>query len=456
MKRRWSKYILSPQAAGLLAVLVALCCLASSIGPLLQNGDSAVYNDQIDARALGHRSTHFGYLALGMVFRALLPGETDTVMNVMTLLLGCMGIYAAYWLAYKLSASRWASVLSAAALLAAPAYVKGMVLSEVDVPLTAFLLVAFALLLSERTVLAGACYGAALTVSPLAGLTAPAFVLLLGLQRKAKYGWRERARTLLTFAGSSALIYLPLLLLTWNDYWFGGRGVVTAARLPFSLSAQLSRAQRFLLDQGGPLIAFWLLSLALALRARAYGAVAAVLAMLVTITVFGERFSNVPVQLPVVAFSFALCAFAMSTGPRYLRATLGLAFAALTLFRAERALAEVHKDVAHLAAERATYLAIRDSSPYPILLANVRNFQQSRRLERILFGSSQPERALPRNGLRKQCARLARDKTDYAIWFVAPPFKIPCARLKKRYELSKRRVNGARFQLLLPKDRAAP
>jgi hypothetical protein len=103
---------------------LALCLL---LEPVLQNGDAAVYNERIDARDLGERTVHIGYVALGIAFRALLPaGPTDLVMNAMTLVLGLVGQLAVYASALRLSRSPLASAVAALALLAVPAYLRGI------------------------------------------------------------------------------------------------------------------------------------------------------------------------------------------------------------------------------------------------------------------------------------------------------------------------------------------
>jgi hypothetical protein len=54
------------------------------VRPVLQNGDTAVYNDQIDAHFFTGRAIHIGYFMLGALFHALLPFRTDTSMAKVT------------------------------------------------------------------------------------------------------------------------------------------------------------------------------------------------------------------------------------------------------------------------------------------------------------------------------------------------------------------------------------
>jgi hypothetical protein len=78
------------------AALALVSWLGALTAPVLQSGDAAVYNDQVNRRHLAVRMSHIGYLALGIVFRALLPGPTDLVMNRMTVVIGVAGLAVIY------------------------------------------------------------------------------------------------------------------------------------------------------------------------------------------------------------------------------------------------------------------------------------------------------------------------------------------------------------------------
>jgi hypothetical protein len=54
---------------GSVVVVAPILFLIPLLQPLLQNGDSAVYNDQVDSLAIGVRTTHIGYFALGIALR---------------------------------------------------------------------------------------------------------------------------------------------------------------------------------------------------------------------------------------------------------------------------------------------------------------------------------------------------------------------------------------------------
>jgi len=57
-------------------------------------GDAARYNERIATGRFATRTFHIGYIALGYVLRPLLPGDTDWLMNLMTLVLGTGGASA--------------------------------------------------------------------------------------------------------------------------------------------------------------------------------------------------------------------------------------------------------------------------------------------------------------------------------------------------------------------------
>lgn len=437
---------------GLVALGVVVISLIPSIQPLLQNGDSAVYNDQVDARQLGIRTTHIGYIALGMAFRALLPGNTDLIMNVMSLVVGGFGLFAVYCSALKLSESILGGVLAVAIVAAIPAYLRGMALSEVDVPLAALIAIAFALRLHARLVLSALVFGYAMLVSPLAALALPAFVIPFSTARDQRLRLRGEARRILIFGALSLLLYGSVVLLNWQDYVFGGRGILHAPRKAFDLATHVQRSLTFFRGECGLLLLPLGFGAAFALWRGLYGLVFGTLAVLALSLLLGERFIDVPVQLPTVLLAAPWVSLIVIPRWPWSRWVFGIAVSVIVVHWRASAMTALRQEIARLADERATYRAVADSSTLPVVLANVNGFEETNRLERIVFGRTHTGRALSRNEMRRRCARFARE--DFAIWFVRPPLTPPCAPLGERYALSRRRVGERVLGVLLPRSAA--
>lgn len=433
---------------GALAALGLLFALWPLVQPVLQNADTAVYNDQIDARDLGGRTTHIGYMALGVLFRALIPGQTDRVMNAMTLILGVAGLYAVYAASYRLCRSSLGGLLAAASVAAIPVYLKGMLLSEVDVPLAAFVAIAFCFALHERVILAATAYGCAMLISPLGGLSLAPVLIAVTWPLGTRNNLATWLRRFMLFAAVSVAIYGSVVVPHWQEYIYGGRGLLHAPRRAFNLAAHARRSLHFAERELGPMLGLWLLASASALRRKLYGLVlGGLLAVAVALT-FGERFVDVPVQLPTALLLAPWLGFVVATQQRALNGALALASAALIAQWGSEAFLGTSALVARATAERAAYDALRRQSSHELLLANANGFSDYC-MVRMLFGRVDVEQVFDRPHFQRECEHIARAEETYTIVLARGPFRAPCAALEARYELVTQRAGSRQFKLLV-------
>jgi hypothetical protein len=441
-------------ALALLALLATY--LLASVEPVLQNGDSAVYNQQVDELDLGVRTTHIGYMALGVAARALMPGLTDAVMNAMTVLVACLGLCAVYLSALRLSGSTAASLLAAAALLAIPAYVRGALLSEVDVPLAAFASVSFAAALHGRVALAGAAFGFAMLISPLAALALPAPLGALWVARSAEPEEPRAlalayARRIAWFAGASLLVYAPVVALNHQDYFWAGRGIFGAPREPFDLAAHAKRSIAFARAQCLFFLPFYAAGIALAFRRQLGVPAFALVVVLLATLVLGDRFRDVPAQLTSVALLSPFIALALPVIEK--RAHVALLWAACALaiaWSGWNGLQRAQLEVAQRSDERDVLLALREVSPLrPIVIAPTSGFHNARRIERILFGKKDPGVLLTPGELGQRCTDIARE-AQRGIWFLKDVGFKPCSAMKEKYAWSRHSLAGKSVRALLP------
>lgn len=445
-----------PRLLGAAFVVTVALSFVPLLEPVLQNGDAAAYNEQIDTHALAIRTTHFGYMLLGMLFRSVWWwGETDYAMNLMTWLFGTIGALAVYFTVHRLTHSAPASAAAALALLCVPAYLRGMLLSEVDVPLAATVAVAFALLIEQRPKVAGATFGVAMLISPLAALTLPAFLVAgafaAGEPGDPAPGWL-RVRPLIWFATTSLAVYLPPVVAHYDNYLYSGRGIFNAPRMRFDLAKHFRRSYVFTKQELLPLLPLYALGAWMAVRRSMAALPFAVALTALTSTLVGERFSDVPVQLPTTALASVLVglALAQQQSRAFRMALIGLVVIAIASNGAI-ATSRVRHNIESLVSERSTYAEMKRASPYPILLANTRMFTDTMRAERIVFGKTKTGHALPHPAFAKHCKPIAEDPQTYAIWFLREPYKA-CGELLKRYEWFEAKLLDRNYRLLLPRS----
>ena len=417
--------------------------------PVVQNGDSAVYNEQVDQRDLGNRTTHFGYILLGVIARALLPGTTDLVMNLMTLVLGLTGLVAIYFVSYKLTESRLASSFAALAVLCIPSYFRGSVVSEVDVPLAALICCTYGLATYGKPVAAGLVYGLTILVSPLAALALPALLLALIWSIPKGAGFRGYLKWIALFGVASLLVYAPVVLLNWQDYVHGGRGILHAPRHRFDLATHARRSLTFVNRDVFVLLPLWFLGAVVAITRRRYAAVAVPVLCGVVSMLFGERFVDVPVQLPTAALFAPLIAIAVTYERLAFRVPALAAAAAAVVWNAIPAHEATQAEIAKLRRQRELFLHVKSSQPPP-LIVHARGFTEMRVAERIAFGQTYNDRVLTAHDFKRRCRAIARSPQPPTIWYLRSPFRFPCKELEQRYRMSRRRVGGIAYHVSTP------
>lgn len=418
--------------------------------PVLQNGDTAVYHQQIEEGDFVSRRIHFGYVALGTAFRYLIPGGTDWVMALATVTLGVAGVFATYQTALRLSGSHVASVLSALSLLAVPAYVRGMLLPEVEVPLVATLALAFALFVHGQNALAGLAFGVSILVSPLAAFALPAFLLTIVFDGPVWKSLRAHATRLAVFGICALALYAPVVLIDLTGYVYGPRGLLGSARTAFDFARQSVRSLEFVRGQVPLLLPFYALGVLGSIR---HAKPTFVFGLIVagTCTVLGQRAGDVPAQLQSIVLFAPVIAVALSRTVPALRAFLALAAAACLFFAVPGAYAGAEREVARKMARQVMYQAMSDQSRYPMLFVGTRGWGQERVVNRLVAGDSYEGHMLSPRQLRRRCRALSRPGAPrFTIWLEHPRALRSCPKLLRRYRSVRKVVAGRRVTALEP------
>jgi 4-amino-4-deoxy-L-arabinose transferase-like glycosyltransferase len=440
------------------ALLVLFAAHATMLRAVVQNGDTAVYNDQIDARDFDSCVMHIGYKLVGGVFHALLPFQTDLGMNVMALAFGIGTLFAVYLTGVRLG-SRVAGVSGVAFLLCAGEFVRAMLLAEVDILEVSLVTLSLTLYLRGRERLAGVLFGVAMLVTPLSATTLPLFVCSFALlERGPRASLGAHARRVFWFALCSLAVYVPVVAWHFHEYVYGPRSLTTAERLHFNLAQQAARSWKSLTAGSWAVAALYLAGILSALTDRRIWrlgqlGLAVVLSVVVTLVV-GDRTRDVPVQLPNVVILCLLAGLFVHRLAAIRRFAMGklawaLPLAALVFVAPEGYVAnqrEIADDV-HL---RDTYRSMAiQSQPLELVLVGPSGFMRTHVFKR--YAASPGARTLSAREFYGSIRAQQQAPATAKIWFWS---RVPAARLaplKASYQLTSLTAGGRSFQVLVPR-----
>jgi len=424
--------------------------------PVLQNGDSAVYNQQIDDLDLTNRTTHVGYIALGIVFNRLLPFGTDLNMNLMLLSVGFVGVAAVYSTAKSLSESRIAAFSTVPLVLGLPSQIQGMLLSEVDCVSVALVALGFACFQRGLGFSAGLLFGFSVLVTPLSGPLLVLFLAVAAVQALTdRAALRLQIRRLLTFGAGSLLVYVPTVLLLYRDYVYGPRGLLHAPRENFTVAKRLETSWHFIADELGYTLPLYAGAIVICLASRrmwrAGQPAFALLASVAVMAIVGQRFVDVPVQLPNLALLGMLPALAFAVSRPVVRVGLVVLFCAC-FFNLRSSYARALGDVRSRERDRNVCLAIKAQSEKAApVLVGLSGWTQSRMFERYASSPTLAARAITWQAFNREQKRWLEPAQRAPIWFFRKLNRGQVAPLLERYSLESRTVGDRRLRVLLPK-----
>lgn len=312
---RWRKKVLEAvegwPALLLLAVLLLPLALLTPRG--LPNGDAALYAQQVLNLDFESRPVHLGYYLLAAL-ASLFQDVPDRFFNLLSCLFAGGTLVVTLMLArrflerdvppetaaHEVSPPAYSSMIVPAALLGNLFFLENAVFAEVYGAATFFLLLALLFWLHGRDLPAGFSLGIAGLVTPSAVLFAPAFLL----------AERPRPRRLAILAATAGVVVLLPILPVLGEYIHGDRGLLSAAGRSMS-PLQMAAKEGFELGVGF-LAVLPLLALGIWRAARRPGLrpfLLAWIAVWATTLVLGERFSDVPAQLPAFTLAAVFASF---------------------------------------------------------------------------------------------------------------------------------------------------
>ena len=282
----------------------------------LINGDAALYAQQIEELNLQSRTTHIGYYLLGIVFTRILPLPVDYALNIMNCLLAALCVCLVSSISYTITGKLIPAIVSSIALLTYSVFAFNGTYAEVYVPQLFFFLLSVQMLLWNRPIFTGLFLSCACLITPSTLLALP-FIVLIRPRKRAVFLWA------VTFTAVTTAVLMPVL----HDFLFGPRGLLKTMGTSLGLVGAAMKEMRelsffclflvFILVGG--------LNLFFSKKLRWLGVTLIVLWL--THFIFGEKFGDVPVQLPLYAMLCVVCGLGCRTllgfsqGGRLLRAS---------------------------------------------------------------------------------------------------------------------------------------
>jgi hypothetical protein len=266
--------------------------LFSTISPnALINGDAALYEQQITHFDFSQRTIHLGYYFLGIPFVHLLPLPADYALNLMNCFFGSLSIVLLFLIGFTVSKTVLAGFVASIFLLSNYIFVFNAVYAEVYLPQLFFFLLSVQLVLVQNAVLGGLSFALAFLISPGALFGLPCLTLLLGGRRQLVHFY-------------SGVFFLLSIGLGFHveDYLFGGRGLLKALQSHMGMNQVLLKETKEFLSSLIFYLPFILVGSAQLIKDKSLRRLGAAIFSLWFITfLFGERFGDVPSQLPTYA-----------------------------------------------------------------------------------------------------------------------------------------------------------
>ncbi len=281
----------SRAAVATLLLLGSLALFAIAAPAGLTNGDAAVYAQQMKSGNFSDRSVHLGYYIIGAFVALLSPDFSDYALNLISCFFGAATVALLYLLAADISRSHLVGGLAGLCFVTNYTLFENCAYAEIYIVETCFLVLALYLWLREQAVASGVAFAAATLVTPSAMLAVPGFVVL-----------RPSLRPLVRMALAGSAVLVVALTPVLDDYLFGPRGLLGAAEGGVDLVAAVKKEAFETVFGFFALLPFVAAGAVEAVRKPQWRRFATALFVFWLVAfALGERFGDVPVQLPTYA-----------------------------------------------------------------------------------------------------------------------------------------------------------
>ena len=269
----------------------------ASVSPnALVNGDTALMALQISALDFSSTTIHLGYYIIVAILNALFSLSSAHHLNLVNCLFGSLSVGLVSFMVFSISRSHLAAIGAGLLLATNYLFVLNSVYAEVYLPQTFFILLSIATWHKKKPMLAGFSFAVAFLIMPSTIFALPIFPILR---------WDRKA--LLRFAVPAVAVPALLLLPHYEDYLFGGRGLMGAAtRSVVASEAALKEGHELFFGMYAS-IPFIAAGMVLAISGRRFRALGVGIGILWLLTfAFAESTTVVPVQLPTWALLYII------------------------------------------------------------------------------------------------------------------------------------------------------
>ncbi|HEY0467362.1 MAG TPA: hypothetical protein VGC79_24350, partial [Polyangiaceae bacterium] len=227
-----------------------------------------------------------------------------------------------------------------------------------------------------------------------------------------------------------------------------------APRSTCAVPQRIAHSAHFTADELGYTLPLYAVAVVLCFASpRLWRAGQPALALLCSVSVMavvGDRFSDVPVQLPNLVLLGIVPVIVFGAGGRFVRVGLALLFC-LCFVGLQRSYAGVARDLQTRERDRDLCLAIRaESGPRAPVLVGISGFHQSRSFERYASTPRQPALALEWRAFVRDQQRWLEPAQQTQIWFFRGVRANQVTPLLARYSLESRAIGARRFKVLVP------
>lgn len=270
---------------------------------ILATGDAVVYEKQILSLDFSYTTIHLGYFILAAPFLYVFKSSPDYVLNLANCFFGSLSVVVVYLIASTVFRKQFIGIASGLLLFTNYLFVLNSIYAEVYISQSFLLLLTFYLLLCRRVIVAGLIYALAVLVTPSSLFFAPLYLLI-----------SPNKRTLVYFVGTAFSVVAVILAPNLNDYLYGGRGLLRATDTQVVIHNAFLKELYEVYFGLFAIVPFVFTGFFLILREKRLRIfILALSASWCMVFIFGERFGDVPAQLPNYAFLCILGARGISS-----------------------------------------------------------------------------------------------------------------------------------------------
>jgi len=254
------------------------------------NGDAAIYADQIQRLDLKCRTIHIGYFIIGILFTRIIDLPIDYELNIMNCLFSALCIGLISLITWTLTGKELATITSSLTLIIFYSFNFNSLYAEVYSPQLFFFLLAVQTLLWNKSIISGISLALAFLITPSTIFYIPFLILL-----------KPKIRTILIWFITFLLIVIIVLSPVYKEFLFSSRGIFSAFGKSLGFINALQKEINDLYNWNGILvfIVAGLFYLLISKEKRLF--CAALFALWFFPFLLGEKYREVPVQLPFYA-----------------------------------------------------------------------------------------------------------------------------------------------------------